>query len=82
MNNIDNLQFHIGPFGDNRWLALSFQSPYLCFEAESKKGLLEKCKRALVFCRKCQARIELNRDRKILTFQATEVVSAKELEDA
>lgn len=58
MNNIDNLKFSIGPFGDNRWLALSFHSPYFCFEAESEEALLAVCKKAVAFCRKAAAHIE------------------------
>jgi len=85
MNNIDNLKFSIGPFGDNRWLALSFHSPYFCFEAESEEALLAVCKKAVAFCRKAAAHIEdsgSNRERRTQPFRPTKVISAKELEYA
>ena len=82
MNDIGDLQIHVGPFGNKRWLALTLQSPYLCFEAESKEALLEKTKRALAFCRKVQLEIEQDRGRETQTFRATEIVSGRELEDA
>ena len=84
MNNIRDLQFHVGPFGDNRWLALTLCSPYVCFEAESKDALLERLRAALAFCRKIQAQIqiELVRRRETPTFHATQVISGRELEDA
>ena len=82
MNDIDDLQFHVGPFGNKRWLALTLQSPYLCFEDESKEALLGKTKRALAFCRKFKLEIEQDRRRKIEPFRATEIVSGSELEDA
>jgi hypothetical protein len=85
MRNIDDLKFYTGPFGDNRWLALSFHSPYFCFEAESEEALLVKCKKAVTFCRKALSHIresEDNRERKTPPFRPTKVISAKELEYA
>jgi len=79
MDNIDNLQFHVGPFGANRWLALTLQSPYLCFEAESREALLEKVRRALAFCHKITDQF---RERETQPFLATEIISSRELEDA
>jgi hypothetical protein len=82
MNDIGDLQFHVGPFGNKRWLALTLQSPYLCFEAESKDALLEKTKRAVAFCRKVHLDIKQDRGRETTPFLATEIVSGRELEDA
>lgn len=82
MNDIGDLQIHVGPIENKRWIALTLQSPYLCFEAELKAELREKTKRALVFCRKFRLDIEHDRGRKTELFQATEIVSGRELEDA
>jgi len=81
MTNIDELKFYTGPYGENRWLALSFNSPYLCFEAESEQALLAKCRKAVAFCRKALAHVAA-RERKLQPFQPTKVISAKELEAA
>jgi hypothetical protein len=51
MNNSSNLEFHVGSFGDNRWLALTVGSPYLCLEAELQEALLAKLKTLLAFSR-------------------------------
>ncbi len=82
MNNINDLQFHVGPFGEGRWIALTRNSPYLCLEAESKDALLGKVLRALAFIRKAALQIEQNREREAPRFQATEIISARELEGA
>jgi hypothetical protein len=74
MNNIDNSQFHIGRFGANRWIAVTLQSPYLCFEAESRDALLIKLKEGLAFCQP--------RERETQPFLVEEIISATELEDA
>jgi len=79
MNNIDNLQLHVGSHGANRWLALTLQPPYLCLEAESRDALLEKVRRALAFCHKVAAQF---RERETQPFLATEIISSRELEDA
>ncbi len=81
MNNIDDVKFHIGPFGDNRWLALSYCSPYFCFEAESERALFAKCRKALAFCRKAASHFE-ERERGVQPFLPTKVISARELENA
>jgi len=81
MNNLENVKFYVGPYGHNRWLALSYRSPYFCFEAESEDALLTKCKRALAFCRRAAAYIT-DRERAVQPFRPTRVISARELEDA
>jgi hypothetical protein len=83
MTNIDELKFYTGPYGENRWLALSFNSPYLCFEAESEQALLAKCRKAIAICRKALAHAAtVKRERNLQPFQPTKVISAKELEAA
>ncbi len=82
MNNGSNLEFHIGSFGDNRWIALTLGSPYLCLEAESKEALLGKLKRLVAFASKVKIQLELNRARTTQQFQATQIISAGELVDA
>jgi len=82
MNNGSNLEFHVGSFGDNRWLALTLGSPYLCLEAESREALLGKLKRFVAFISKVKIQLELDRTRTIQQFQATQIISARELEDA
>lgn len=63
MNNSNNLRFHIGPFGDNRWIALTSRSPYVCLEAESKEALAKKLKRLADFASKKISDIVLIRAR-------------------
>jgi hypothetical protein len=82
MNSIDDVKFYTGPYGYNRWLALSYHSLYFCFEAESEEALIAKCKRAIAFCRKAVAFVKADRERTVQLFQPTRVISARELEDA
>jgi len=83
MTNIEDLKFYTGQYGDSRWLALSFHSPYFCFEAESEQALFAKCRKALAFCRKAAAHFEaIKRERQTQPFRPTRVISVKELEVA
>jgi hypothetical protein len=82
MNNGSNLQFHVGLFGDGRWIALTVASPYVCLEAESREALLGKLKRLIAFTGKFKIQLELDRVRTTQQFQATQIISGRELEDA
>jgi hypothetical protein len=82
MKNIDDLKFYIGPYGENRWLALSQNSPYFCFEADSEEALEAKCRKALAFLRKAYLEPEGIGGRKTQPFRPTKIRSAKELEYA
>jgi hypothetical protein len=82
MNNGSNLEFHVGSFGDNRWIALTLGSPYLGLEAESKEALLGKLKRLVAFTSKVNIQLGLYMARTTQQFQATQIILARELEDA
>jgi hypothetical protein len=82
MNNGSDLEFHVGLLGANRWLALTLNSPYVCLEAESKEALFERLRKLVTFVNKARIQLELYRDRKTPQFHATQIISARELEDA
>lgn len=82
MDNGSDLEFHVGPFGDNRWVALTLRSPYVCLEATSKEALVDRLKRLVAFVNKTKFQLELDRERKTQQFHVTQIISARELEDA
>jgi hypothetical protein len=86
MNNFSDLKLHIGPF-EGKWLAASWTAPYLCFSADSEDELRAKLKRALAFCRRVKEQITQNIAEKeyaniTAPFRPTQVITARELEDA